>query len=689
VPSRLSWLCGAFCLVLQLTGCDGKLTGKGSPTTPTTQSPSDPDEVPITPWEQESAPVYLAKVKNLLTGLPPTASELASVQSNPAALKGMIDGWGATPQAQAKLLTFFTQAFQQTQIGTNDLVDQIGGGNGLEGNGTAITALLGNIKESVARTALAWSNSGRPLNEAPRTRKLQMTTALMAFLAMVDARGVNDTGGVRDRYYYLSGPADPTVGFVATLTGTQGSIDPQNLKNQTWVVLPSPATATSFPGCDSATYGSKGTSRQLLPKNDFARQLFNLLLGRVPDDPSFTGGGTLPCRAFTTAALFQSSDFTDWREVTMRQPASGEDPTRFWNLAALRGSSELVLRVARAGFLSTPAFFANWQTNSSNQNRVTMNQTLIVALGKGFDGTGSTVPISENGLDEEHASDPACYACHQTLDPMRQYFRQSYTLQYGQQTDAGVVAQYGEFAFDGVTASGTGKGIFDLADLLATHPRFATAWTQKVCTWADSAPCSEDDPEFQRIAGAFQSSGHDFRTLLREMLSSPLVTGTASTKTFADRGVIVSVARYDHLCTALSNRLGLANACKVNGTATSLSGTLPADAYSRGAESPVLTADTSLFFRSITENLCRTVADQVVDAGTTPRYSSKDPTGAVNDMVRTVMALVDGDPRQAGATTILNEHYAAALTTGAKATDALKSTFVLACSSPTAVAIGL
>ncbi|HZJ52978.1 MAG TPA: hypothetical protein VFD38_02475, partial [Myxococcaceae bacterium] len=300
-----------------------------------------------------------------------------------------------------------------------------------------------------------------------------------------------------------------------------------------------------------------------------------------------------------------------------------------------------------------------------------------------------TVPISENGLDEEHASDPACYACHRTLDPMRQFFRQSFTIQYGRQTDAGVIAQNGEFAFDGVTATGTGGGALDLADQLATHPRFATAWAQKLCTWADSAPCSEDDPEFLRVAKAFRDSGHDFRVLAREMLSSPLVTGTAATKTFADRGYVVSIARGDHLCAALASRLGLQNPCQVNGTARSLSNTLPADAYSRGAESPVLTADTSLFFRSITENLCRTLADQVVDVGTTPRFSSKTPAAAVDDMVRTVMALVDGDARQSGATTILNEHYAAAVKEGATARDALKSTFVLACSSPTAVSVGL
>jgi hypothetical protein len=674
-------------VALLAAGCNGNLTGKaGAPDTPGGGTPETPD-VPLTPWEAVAPPVYLAKVKGLLTGVPPTRAELAAVTADPSSLKGMVDGWVASPEGQAKLRVFFMQAFQQTQVGKAELVDQIGNGDGLDGNAAAQTMLVVNIKESVARTALAWTSAGKPFNELARTRKLQLTTALLSYLAFVDARGVSDRGSVNDRYY-LSLPAAerPDAGFTVQLGVPTGIIDPKNIETQLWGVQPASADAGTFPGCATAP---NSTTRALKPRGNFSRDLFNLLLGHVPDDPSFTGTTTLPCRAFNTAPQFLDTDFTDWREVTMRAPAAGEAPTAFWDLTRLRSSNEAVLVIPRAGFFTTPAFFANWQTNASNQHRVTMNQTLIVALGKSFDGNGSTVPISESGLDQEHAADPACYACHRTLDPMRQFFRQSYTVQYGQQTDAGVTAQNGEFAFDGVTATGTGRGALDLADQLATHPRFATAWTQKLCTWADSAPCSEDDPEFLRIAAAFRDSGHDFRVLAREMLSSPLVTGTASTKTFTDRGYLVSVARVDHLCAALAARLGLPSPCTVNGTARNLSATLPADAYSRGSEGPVLTADTNLFFRSITENLCRTLADQVVDVGATPRFSSKTPTAAVDEMVRSVMVLVDGDSRQAGATTILNEHYAAAVRTGASARDALKSTFVLACSSPTAVAIGL
>ena len=54
------------------------------------------------------------------------------------------------------------------------------------------------------------------------------------------------------------------------------------------------------------------------------------------------------------------------------------------------------------------------------------------------------------------------------------------------------------------------------------------------------------------------------------------------------------------------------------------------------------------------------------------------------------MGLPDGDPRAADAKQILSEHYQAALaTTGIKAVDALKSTFVLACTAPSTISVGL
>src|SRR5436853_3443805 len=63
--------------------------------------------------EAVSVPASLAKVKGLLTGLPPTDAEIAAVTADPKALRGLVQSWIDTPQHTAKLLGFFANAFQQ------------------------------------------------------------------------------------------------------------------------------------------------------------------------------------------------------------------------------------------------------------------------------------------------------------------------------------------------------------------------------------------------------------------------------------------------------------------------------------------------------------------------------------------------------------------------------------------------
>jgi hypothetical protein len=315
--------------------------------------------------------------------------------------------------------------------------------------------------------------------------------------------------------------------------------------------------------------------------------------------------------------------------------------------------------------------------------------------------------VSETGLDSEHAAPgTACYGCHQTLDPMKQLFAQTFSLFYHEQTDATKAAQTGVFTYDGVSQVESGAGA--LASSLANHPSFATAWAQKLCYYADSAACTETDPEFKRVVTAFQASHLDWKTLVRELFSSPLVTGASDTATYDERGMPVSVARRDHLCGALELRLGVSDPCGMSGlpgltsvqnSIATLARGLPSDGYSRGAETPILPTDSSLFFRSGTENICRRLADQVVDVAAAPtatppkpasKYQSTAPDAAIADFVLTIMGLPDGDPRAADAKQILNEHYQAALkTTGIKPKDALKSTFVLACTAPSTISVGL
>lgn len=648
----------------------------------------DPTLPPPEVFEPVAPASYTAKVKTLLTGLPPTTAELATVTADPKALRGLIDQWMATPEFQTKMLVFFRNAFQQAQVDSSMLLDQLAG-RGLSTNGATQQRLLVNIQESFARTAWNLVATNKPFNGTMDTRTYQMTTALAAFYAFLDDRYVDDLGRATSRW----AKANPNLTVTASsdltipMTATLDSKSVNYLKVSTGMAMPAPCAnlERSFTGQDAPF------------------QLYGMLMGRVDNDKTIVDG--LTCKAFNMPPVFTDADFADWHAVTIRTPKVGEPSTPFYDVAKLRAAKELVLNVPRVGFFTTPAFLANWSTNTSNLYRVTMNQTLIVGLGQSFDGSGNTIPVSEAGLDAEHAGPgTACYGCHQTLDPMRQTFTQSFSLFYHEQVDPLKIAEPGAFTFDGVShVANTGVG--DLAQSLATHSRFAPAWTQKLCFYADSAGCSSDDPEFERIADAFKTSNLNWKTLVRELFSSPLVTGAANTKTFTDRGAPVSVARRDHLCGALGLRLGLTDPCGMSGlpgltgaqnSIAVLARGLPSDGYTRGAETPILPTDTSLFFRSGTENICRRLADQVVDIAATAtnpvasRYQSATPDAAIADLVQTLMGLPDGDPRAVEAKTILSEHYQAALkTTGIKPKDALKSTFVLACTAPSTITVGL
>src|ERR1041384_3546558 len=148
------------------------------------------------PFVPDPPSVYVAKVKNILVGLPPTDDEIAQVTADPSKLGGLIDGWMLLPQYQQKMMVFFELAFQQTQINAQDFVDIVPP-NGL-GVGRATPLLVQNVRESFARTVLALTAEGPPLTDAVTTRRLMMTPALMELYAFLDTRQVNDAAQVND-----------------------------------------------------------------------------------------------------------------------------------------------------------------------------------------------------------------------------------------------------------------------------------------------------------------------------------------------------------------------------------------------------------------------------------------------------------------------------------------------------------
>ncbi len=121
---------------------------------------------------------------------------------------------------------------------------------------------------------------------------------------------------------------------------------------------------------------------------------------------------------------------------------------------------------------------------------------------------------------------------------------------------------------------------------------------------------------------------------------------------------------------------------------------LPSDGYSRGSTEPVLPNDPSLFYRAGIENLCGALSALLIDNAAPPAgvktWQSTQPTAAITDFVNIVAGLPPSDPRAAGLTTILTDHFNTAKgTTGITVKAALQSTFMAACMAPTASAVGL
>jgi hypothetical protein len=652
---------------------------------------------PVLPFQVDPPMVYVAKVKNILVGLPPTDAEVASVVADPTKLGGLIDRWMKLPEYATKMRRFFELAFQQTQITVTEFSDQTPSFLARFANAKTGPALLQNATESFARTALAIAAEGGRFEQTATTHRFMMTPALMQFYSFLDILQVDNSGKVRDLFASEYPGAKLVIEAENSTIPLSDTIDPKSPNFMHWF----------HPEAAAALKRTTPVSCVGLPlvfplKADQVQQV---IYGTIPN--VVVAGANCPAvKGGPNATALLPSDFTTWKMVTIREPVAGssEKRTSFVNLANFRTTSELVLTTPRVGFFTTPAFFANWATNDSNQMRGTMNQALIVATGSFIDGTDPTRPPSTPGLDAAHAAPgTACYGCHVTLDPLRSVLAATYSWNYHLQDDAKIRAQKGLFAYRGVTHAVS--TVDDLAAQLASHPLFGEAWVQKLCYYANSAACAADDPEFRRVARVFEQSGHSWNALVRELLSSPLTTNAVATKSASDRGQLVGVSRRDHFCAAMNQRLGLTDLCGLDAFETKaldkkalvnipiVASGLPSDGYGRGASIPVLPNAPTLFYRAAIENICVGVADKIVDNVAAPKgtkqWSSKMPDVAIAEFVNIVMALTSSDARAAASMAILKEHFASAVAGGATASDALKSTFTLACLSPSATAIGM
>jgi hypothetical protein len=663
-------------------------------------------------FEPASARTIVRKVKGLLTGQPPVDSDIATITNNGASgLQGLIASWTMTPDFRDRMLFLFRNTFQQTGfIATEDFKPQLLENGGLDlgpvgaiaVGDDAYTRIVQNLQDSFARTAWQIISDGRPFSDVLTTRKFMMTTALKSLYLQIEMPNDQPL-----RFNFNQKKLQWKVDYSGTPIPLEDSLNPAS-PNYMVFSDEAPVNKPAFP---TGLVTCQNTPGKILPMEGYAL-LFQRLFGMTPRSSYITM--TPECFEHASKPYFTAQDTNDWQWVNLRSLGTGEAYVQPYDLPKLRTATEIALALPRVGFYTTPSYLALWNTNDSNQHRVTANQTLLVALGQSFTGADTITPISTTGLDSSHSvNGTECYGCHKSLDPLRKFWGTQ--NDYNDRNDFltagfGMVpanprptTKGGALAFGNVNA--TGGDMFSLGPLLlqVAEPdgttRFAMSMTQQLCFYANSAMCLESDPEFRRIAHAFQNANYDFRSLVADFFSSPLVTATTTTTTTAQNGVTVSIARRDQLCANLSTRLAMPDLCaqavplpSITQAATArIASSLASDGFSRGEEYPVTPSSPTLFYRAASELLCENIAIQVVDAlgATSSLYKSASYAAAIDDMTSRVMGLPASDPRHADAVSILTSHYNAGIAAKNTATNSLRSAFVLACESPTSLSFGL
>src|SRR5450432_4180844 len=265
------------------------------------------DPPPPEPFVAEPPSVYVAKVKNILVGLPPTDDEVAAVVKDPTALPGLIDTWMALPQYQAKMMVFFELAFQQTQISQANFVD-IAPPNGL-GNGKQVPLLVQNSTESIARTMLA--DSSGQITDAFTTKTIMMTPALMQLYAYFEAHQANDLGVIADSFQ----KANPGLMITLDAEGPIPIQDSLTVGNANYMHFYNPDILTQvYPVQDSAC---NGVDHIQITAN--SQNFYNIMFGEIP--PHKVGTTACPIRSATgMGTQLLPADFTDWKLVTIRPP---------------------------------------------------------------------------------------------------------------------------------------------------------------------------------------------------------------------------------------------------------------------------------------------------------------------------------------------------------------------------------
>lgn len=430
----------------------------------------------------------------------------------------------------------------------------------------------------------------------------------------------------------------------------------------------------------------------------------------------------------------READSEDWRTVTLvHNPNTTDmtteeeilDPNTAQALRDIPDGGQIELRAPRLGFFTTPAFFQTWLTNRDNDFRVTINQAVIVATGLTFSPGDTTALTGDiDAVDPEvFPTDSTCYGCHKNLDPMRSAFLATYDNINTRYTVPEAAVPQAGFSFQGHSAEV--NSLSDWAEALANHPNFALAWTLKVCQWASSTECSEDDEHIQALAEDFAASNYNLTHLFRQFFTSPLVIMTSDNVDTTMPGAQVSVARFGHYCHTIRARLADVRAaqgktgklpdrldiCRDDGPAALLGASLPKDQVVRGSVGLHQPRDYSPMVSVAFEGMCAVSALQVVEAHDKAAFQPDEPNVALSLMNELFLGFPFGTAQHESTQLMLQRYFTAltaspacetptafqaALTVeepecglGLSNVDALRDLWTMVCQSPSLTGVGL
>ena len=411
------------------------------------------------------------------------------------------------------------------------------------------------------------------------------------------------------------------------------------------------------------------------------------------------------------AAARPPHDFSDWKMVTIRPPVRARPSRRSTTCPRCARRTSSCSTMPRVGFFSTPAFFANWQTNTSNQMRVTMNQTLIVGARRvGRRHRPDHAPDDHPGSTRRTPRQAGLLRVPPDARPDAVDLRVDVLVELPRPDRRGVRRRR-----RGSSPSAASCKPVDDARRLRdasspTHPLFARGLGAEALLLRELGAVRHERPGVpaHRRASSRARATRGTRSFA-SCSSSPLTTNAAPTKTPPTNGEVVAVVaarppvrraqRAPRLRRRVRPRRREPQGDVADDRSPRSSRACRPTATAAGRSLPVLPNEPTLFYRAGTENICERVA--AAGHRRAPRQAAGAPgvkqwsSAAARRRDRRLRAasswrLAPSDPRRrAGDDAAQGALHGGARRRGATASDALKSTFVAACLAPSAVSIGL